>query len=65
MITIGDRRLPWTEGMTVGDAARQAAVAGPSVMVEVNGKIVWQKDWDATRISDGAVMKVLRIISGG
>jgi sulfur carrier protein ThiS len=34
-------------------------------MLEVNGKLIWHKEWGTTPIADGAVVKVRPIMSGG
>jgi thiamine biosynthesis protein ThiS len=65
MITIGEKQFPWAEGMTVADVARRLSITNPSVMLEVNGKVIWHKDWAKTPLADGSIVKVRPIMSGG
>lgn len=64
MVSVGDRQVLWSEGMTVGDVVRLLAIPA-SVLLEVNGRIVLRGDAGKTEIPDGSVVKLRPIMDGG
>ena len=41
MITVGDRIIPWREGLTQADIAREIDLTDRYTCASVGGKIVW------------------------
>jgi sulfur carrier protein ThiS len=64
MISVGDRQVPWSEGMTVGDVIRPLAIPH-TMLLEVNGKLVLRGDAEKTKISDGSKVMLRPIMDGG
>jgi thiamine biosynthesis protein ThiS len=64
MISVGDRQVPWSEGMTVGDIIRQLAIP-LTVLLEVNGRLVLRGDAERTKVSDGSKVMLRPIMDGG
>ncbi len=65
MILVNEEPLGWLEGMTVRDILRQKNYRFPMLIVHVNDIMVQKKDYDTTAVPDGAVVKVIHLISGG
>ena len=56
---------PWHAGMTVRDILRLKNYRFPMLVIHVNDALVNKKDYDTTAVPDGAVVKVIHLISGG
>jgi sulfur carrier protein ThiS len=65
MILVGDRRVPWREGLTVQDILRELALPENYPLADVDGRFVWKKDWEATVVPDGARVRFHWVIGGG
>jgi thiamine biosynthesis protein ThiS len=66
MITINKREINYEIGMTVADALKEAGELVDSMtLVAVDGKVVPKNLLNSELISDGACIKLLRIIAGG
>jgi sulfur carrier protein len=65
MILVNEEPLGWLEGMTVRDILRQKNYRFPMLIIHVNDIMVQKKDYDTTAVPDGAVVKVIHLISGG
>ena len=65
MITLGNRETPWSPGMTVADIVKDLGRADIGFLVDVDGKVVLQKDWGTTAIPDGARVRVRPLMGGG
>jgi thiamine biosynthesis protein ThiS len=65
VITVGNREMPWTAGMTVADVLERLGTTGVAFLVDVDGKILWEKDWKLTVLPDGARMRVHPMMGGG
>jgi sulfur carrier protein len=65
MILVNEEPLDWHEGMTVRDVLRARNYRFPMLVIHVNDTLVQKKDYDTATIPDGAVVKVIHLISGG
>jgi thiamine biosynthesis protein ThiS len=65
MILVNEEPLDWHAGMTVRDVLRAKNYRFPMLVIHVNDALVQKKDYDTTVIPDGAVVKVIHLISGG
>lgn len=65
MITVNEEPLDWHLGMTVRDILRQKNYRFPMLVIHVNDILVHKNDYDSTTVPDGAVVKVIHLISGG
>lgn len=65
MILVNEEPLGWHEGMTVRDILRARNYRFPMLVIHVNEALVPKKDYDTTLVPDGAVVKVIHLISGG
>jgi sulfur carrier protein ThiS len=62
---VGDRCIPWREGITVQDIVRELALPESYPLADVDGKFVWKKDWEDTAVPDGATLRFHWVIGGG
>ncbi|HEY3270224.1 MAG TPA: sulfur carrier protein ThiS [Geothrix sp.] len=65
MILVNEEPLDWRAGMTVRDVLSARNYRFPLLVIHVNGALVQKQDYDTTTIPDGAVVKVIHLISGG
>ena len=65
MITVGDKLLPWREGLTLADVVRELDLQEGYAYASLNGKLIWKKDWAITAVPDGAKIRFRGIIAGG
>jgi sulfur carrier protein len=65
MILVNEEPLDWQEGMTVRDILRARNYRFPMLVIHVDDALIRKKDYDTTTVPDGAVVKVIHLISGG
>jgi thiamine biosynthesis protein ThiS len=65
MIQVNEEPLEWHSGMTVRDVLRAKNYRFPMLVIHINEDLVQKKDYDTTTIPDGAIVKVIHLISGG
>ncbi|WP_257310988.1 sulfur carrier protein ThiS [Geothrix fuzhouensis] len=65
MIVVNEEPLAWHPGMTVRDVLRARNYRFPMLVIHVNDALIQKTDYDTTSIPDGAVVKVIHLISGG
>ncbi|HJW71435.1 MAG TPA: sulfur carrier protein ThiS [Geothrix sp.] len=65
MIQVNEEPLEWHPGMTVRDVLRAKNYRFPMLVIHINETLIHKKDYDATTIPDGAIVKVIHLISGG
>jgi sulfur carrier protein len=65
MIVVNEEPLPWHDGMTVRDILRVKNYRFPMLVIHVGDQLVPKQDYDTTSVPDGAVVKVIHLISGG
>jgi sulfur carrier protein len=65
MILVNEEHLEWHVGMTVRDVLKARNYRFPMLVIHVNDALIAKKDYDSTTVPDGAVVKVIHLISGG
>ena len=66
MVVVNGNKIEYTSGMTIADALASAAEAADTVtLVVLDGMIVPPALLNSTQLSDGSVIKLMRVISGG
>jgi len=65
VITVGEERRPWREGLTVQEVLNAAGFEGRLVYVRVNGQRVAPPQWANTTVPDGAQVRILPVVLGG
>ncbi len=65
MIIVNEEPLAWHEGMTVRDILTARNYKFPMLVIHVDDTLVKKADYATTTVPDGAVVKVIHLISGG
>jgi thiamine biosynthesis protein ThiS len=65
MIQVNEEPLAWQAGMTVRDVLRAKNYRFPMLIIHVNENLIPKADYDTAVVPDGAVVKVIHLISGG
>jgi sulfur carrier protein ThiS len=65
MITVGDKIIPWREGLTVMDVFRELHLPEGYPLADIDGRFVWRRDWDCTMVPDEARVQFHWVIGGG
>lgn len=65
MLLVNEEPLTWHEGMTVRDILRLKNYRFPMLVIHVGDQLIQKRDYDTTTVPDGAVVKVIHLISGG
>jgi sulfur carrier protein len=65
MILVNEEPLDWHEGITVREVIRARNYRFPMLVVHVGDRLIPKQDYGTTTIPDGAVVKVIHLISGG
>ncbi|MGD2126672.1 MAG: sulfur carrier protein ThiS [Desulfobacteraceae bacterium] len=65
MIKLGDKNIPWHEGMTVADLLKDLQDSYPYAVVRINKRIVSRRNFDKTVIPDNSEIFLIPMIAGG
>lgn len=65
MIKVGDKNIPWHEGITVTDLLSMLEDPYPYAVVRINERIVSRPNFDKTFIPDDAEVFLIPMIAGG
>jgi len=65
MITVGEEKIPWKEGMTVSQVLAAAKDDHPYAVVRVNGKPVSRPNFEKTWVPDDSEIIPIPMIAGG
>ena len=65
MMMVNDEPLDWHVGMTVREILRARNYRFPMLVIHVDGTLIAKQDYDTAAVPDGAVVKVIHLISGG
>jgi len=65
MITVGDEKMDWHEGMTVAQVLETIEDGQQYAVVRVNGKPVSRPNFDKTPVPDHAEIIPIPMIAGG
>ena len=65
MITLGEKKVPWQEGMTVATLLETVADGHKYAVVRINGKLVSRPNFEKTAVPDQAEIRLIPMIAGG
>jgi thiamine biosynthesis protein ThiS len=65
MITIGDKKVSWDEGMTVSDLLAVIDDGRFYAVVRLNGRLVSRPNFDTTPVPDNAEVVLIPMVAGG
>jgi len=65
MITVGEEKIPWQEGMTVAQVLEAMQDEHFYAVVRVNGKLVSRPNFEKTPVPDHAEIILIPMIAGG
>lgn len=65
MILVNGDQLEWREGMTVRDILVARNYKFPLLIVTIGDDLIARQDYDRATVTDGAIVKVVHLMSGG
>ncbi len=65
MITVGDEKIPWQEGMTVAQVLEELHDGHFYAVVRLNGKLISRPNFEKTPVPDRAEFIPVPMIAGG
>ena len=65
MILVNEEPLDWHPGMTVREVLVAKNYRFPMLIIHVDDTLIPKADYDSATVPDGAVVKVIHLISGG
>jgi sulfur carrier protein ThiS len=65
MIRVGDRQIPWREGLTVTDILNELDDPYHYSVARVNGRLVSFPNFENSLVPDNAEIFLIPLISGG
>lgn len=65
MVTVGDRELPWQEGLTVATLLARLEDGHIYAVVKLDGRLVSRPHFNITPVPDGARVTLIPMIAGG
>lgn len=65
MITVGEEKIPWQEGMTVARVLAERNDGHFYAVVRVNGKLISRPNFEKTPVPDQAEIILIPMIAGG
>lgn len=65
MVTLGDRDIPWQEGLTVATLLAKLRDGHRYAVVKLNGKLVSRPHFASTPVPDGSRVTPIPMIAGG
>jgi len=64
-IEVNGRKIEWVENETIKQLLRRMRYTFPLVVVKINQKVVFRKDFSDTIVPDKSLIDVIHMISGG
>ena len=65
MVTVGEEKIAWHEGMCVADAMAAIADRFPYAVVRLNGKLISRPNFTSVPVPDGATIVPIPMVAGG
>lgn len=65
MITVGDQKIPWEEGLTLAELLSKLQDGHIYAVVKLDGKLVSRPRFGTTLVPDGALVTLVPMIAGG
>ena len=65
MIRVGEKQIPWHEGMTVASVLAQMEDGHIYAVVRLNGKLISRPRFDTTPVPDNSEVILIPMVAGG
>ncbi len=65
MIEVDNKKVQWSEDMTIASLIKQMEAGRFCSVVRINGRLVSSPKFDRTPIPDNAVIQLLPLVAGG
>ena len=64
-VTVGDQSVAWRASLTLAAIVWELGLSQEYALADLEGKLVWKKDWETTAVPDGAKIRFHGIVAGG
>ncbi|MBF0543719.1 MAG: sulfur carrier protein ThiS [Candidatus Riflebacteria bacterium] len=65
MIKVNDKPFDYIEGMTVSDVIRKGNFQFPLLIVKIDEVYIPRDMYNSTKVTDGADVQIIHLVSGG
>ncbi|MDR0499589.1 MAG: sulfur carrier protein ThiS [Holophagales bacterium] len=65
MIKVNDDPMEWRDGMTIQDILDAKKYKFPMLIVTLGEEHISKEHYSAAKVPDGAIVKVIHLLSGG
>jgi len=65
MIEVDEKKIQWSDGMTITDLLKTTGNARFCSVIRLNGRLVSSPHFSTTRIPDKAKIQLLPLVAGG
>jgi len=65
MIDVDEKKMQWSEGMTIASIIEQMDNAGFCSVVRLNGRLVSSPQFSRTIVPDNSILQLLPLVAGG
>lgn len=65
MIEVDEKKMQWSENMTIASLLEKMENINFCSVVRLNGKLVSSPQFAETKIKDGSVIQLLPLVAGG
>ncbi|OGP98065.1 MAG: hypothetical protein A2Z51_03755 [Deltaproteobacteria bacterium RBG_19FT_COMBO_52_11] len=65
MVRVGNKELPWREGMTLADLLRELGDPYPYAVARIGDRIISNPDFGRTTVPNNSEVFLIPLIAGG
>lgn len=65
MVEVDEKKMQWSEGMTIASLLEQVPEAKFCSVVRLNGRLVSSPKFAETKVPDKAILQLLPLVAGG
>jgi len=65
MVQVGNRELPWREGMTIADLLRELGDPYPYAVARIGDRFISNPDFDKATVPNNSEVFLIPLIAGG
>ena len=65
MIEVDEKKMQWSEGMTIASLLEQVEDARFCSVVRLNGRLVSSPKFSVTQVPDNSIVRLLPLVAGG
>ncbi len=65
MIEVDDKKMQWSEGMTIASILKQVEDVSFCSVVRLNGRLVSSPKFSQTQVPDKSILQLLPLVAGG